>query len=236
MQPDLGTRTSADPTAAHREGRQQAPAMREASKPAPGVKLAIELGPLLAFLLTIGVAGIMWATAVLMVAVVVALAASWQVYGRIAAVPAVTAVLVLLFGGLTLWLDDSRFIKIKPTIVNLLFAGALLLGLILRRPFLKTLLGEALHLTPEGWRKLSLRWMWFFLTLALLNEIVWRNFSDAVWGTFKALGILSLTILFAMTQIGLIRRHEAVAVDEGAAVSSDGRRDEVSRKRRQFRG
>jgi intracellular septation protein len=177
--------------------------------PQPVTKLLIELGPLLAFLLTLGLAGIMWATAVLMCAVVLALVASWRAFGRIAAVPAVTAVLVLVFGGLTLWLDDTRFIKIKPTIVNLLFAGVLTLGLILDRPFLKTLFGEAFNLTAEGWRKLTVRWVWFFLALALLNEIVWRNFSDAVWGTFKAVGIVSLTALFAMAQIGLIKRYEA---------------------------
>jgi intracellular septation protein len=176
--------------------------------PRPAIKLLIELGPLLAFLCTLGIAGIMWATGVLMCAAVLALVASWQVFGRIAAVPAATAVLVLVFGGLTLWLDDTRFIKVKPTIINLLFAGMLTLGLILDRPFLKTLFGEALHLTPEGWRKLTVRWIWFFLSVALLNEIVWRNFSDAVWGTFKALGILSLTALFAMAQIGLIKRYE----------------------------
>jgi intracellular septation protein len=177
--------------------------------PRPVIKLLIELGPLLAFLLTLGLAGIMWATGVLMCAVVLALIASWRVFGRVAAVPAATAVLVLVFGGLTLWLDDTRFIKIKPTIVNLLFAGVLTLGLILDRPVLKTLFGEAFNLTAEGWRKLTVRWVWFFLSLALLNEIVWRNFSDAVWGTFKAVGIISLTALFAMAQIGLIKRYEA---------------------------
>ena len=184
----------------------------ETAKPAtvqPAVKLLIELGPLLAFLLTLAIAGIMWATGVLMVAAVLALAASWHVFGRIAAIPAVTALLVVVFGGLTLWLDDARFIKVKPTIVNLLFAGLLTLGLILRRPFLKSLLGEAINLTQEGWRRLTTRWIFFFLGLALLNEIVWRNFSDAVWGTFKALGILSLTALFAMAQIGLIKRYAA---------------------------
>jgi intracellular septation protein len=176
--------------------------------PQPAIKLLIELGPLLAFLLTLGVAGIMWATGVLMFAVVLALVASWHVFGRVAAVPTATAILVLVFGGLTLWLDDTRFIKVKPTIINLLFAGVLTLGLMLDRPFLKMLFGETLRLTPEGWRKLTVRWICFFFSLALLNEIVWRNFSDAVWGTFKALGILSLTALFAMAQVGLIKRHE----------------------------
>jgi intracellular septation protein len=187
----------------------------EAKQPLPStappawIKLTIELGPLLAFLFTLAAAGIMWATAVLMLAAVVALIASWQVFGRIVPVPVITAAFVLVFGGLTLWLDDTRFIKIKPTIVNVLFAAALLGGLILRRPFLKTLFGEAFNLTQEGWRRLTVRWIYFFLGLALLNEIVWRNFSDAVWGTFKALGIVSLTAVFAMAQIGLIKRYES---------------------------
>jgi len=177
--------------------------------PPTAVKLVIELGPLLAFLLTLGIAGIMWATGVLMVAAVAALIASWKVFGRVLPIPVATAVLVLLFGGLTLWLDDPRFIKVKPTIVNVLFAALLIGGLILRRPFLKLLLGEAFSLTEEGWRKLTVRWIGFFVAIAVLNEIIWRNFSDAVWGTFKALGILSLTAIFAMAQIGLIRRYEA---------------------------
>jgi len=180
-----------------------------ASPPHSWIKLIIELGPLLAFLLTLAVAGIMWATGALMIAAVLALIGSWRVFGRILPVPVVTAAFVLLFGGLTLWMDDTRFIKVKPTIVNLLFAGVLLGGLLLRRPFLKTLLGQAFNLTQEGWRKLTVRWIFFFLALALLNEIIWRNFSDAVWGTFKALGILTLTAIFAMAQVGLIKRYES---------------------------
>jgi intracellular septation protein len=123
--------------------------------------------------------------------------------------PVVTAVLVVVFGGLTFWLDDPRFIKIKPTIINLLFAGVLIGGLITRRPLLKMLFGEAFNLTEEGWRKLSVRWTLFFLVLAALNEVVWRNYSEAAWVNFKVFGILPLTLVFAMAQIGLIKRHEA---------------------------
>ena len=122
--------------------------------------------------------------------------------------PMVTAVLVVVFGGLTFWLDDPRFIKIKPTIINLLFAGVLFGGLLTGRPLLKLLFGEAFRLTEEGWRKLSVRWALFFLALAVLNEIVWRNFSEAAWVNFKVFGILPLTIVFAMAQIGLIKRYE----------------------------
>jgi intracellular septation protein len=175
----------------------------------PFLKLLIELGPLVAFFLVYSRAGIYWATGVLMVATVLSLVASRTIFGRLLAMPVVTAVLVVVFGGLTFWLDDPRFIKIKPTIINLLFAGVLIGGLITRRPLLKMLFGEAFNLTEEGWRKLSVRWTLFFLVLAALNEIVWRNFSEAAWVNFKVFGILPLTLVFAMAQIGLIKRHEA---------------------------
>jgi intracellular septation protein len=180
-----------------------------AAQPKPLLKLLIELGPLLAFFLVYSRAGIYWATGALMVATVLSLVASWTLLGRLLAMPVVTAVLVVVFGGLTFWLDDPRFIMIKPTIINLGFAGVLLGGLAMRRPLLKILFGEAFNLTEEGWRKLSMRWALFFLALAVLNEIVWRNFSEAAWVNFKVFGILPLTLVFAMAQIGLIKRHEA---------------------------
>ena len=186
----------------------------EAKQPGPaietrhGVKLLIEYGPLAAFFVTFYVAGFFWATGVIMVASVAALTASRLRFGRFLPVPVVTAVLVLIFGGLTLWLDDPRFIKIKPTAINLLFAGVLLVGLWIRRPLLKLLLGEAFNLTEEGWRRLTIRWIGFFIALAAINEFVWRNFSDAVWVNFKLFGILLLTIAFAMAQVGLIKRYE----------------------------
>ena len=172
------------------------------------VKLLIDLGPLVAFFLAYGRAGIYWATGVLMLATVAALVASWRLLGRVTAVPMVTAVLVVVFGGLTFYLDDPSFIKLKPTIINLLFAGVIVAGLATGRPLLKLLLGEAFRLTDEGWRKLSVRWAAFFFVLAILNEIVWRNFSESTWVNFKVFGIVPLTILFAMAQIGLIKRYE----------------------------
>jgi intracellular septation protein len=173
------------------------------------IKLLIEYGPLLAFFVTFYVAGFFWATGVIMVTSVAALTTSRLTFGRFLPVPVVTAVLVLVFGGLTLWLDDPRFLKIKPTVINLLFAAVLVGGLWMRRPLLKLLLGEAFSLTEEGWRILTLRWVLFFVALAGVNEIVWRNFSDAVWVNFKFFGILLLTIAFAMAQVGLIRRYES---------------------------
>jgi intracellular septation protein len=175
----------------------------------PVAKLLIDLGPLVAFFIAYARSGIYWATGVLMAATVIALIASRMLFGRFAVAPMVTAVLVVVFGGLTFWLEDPRFIMLKPTIINLGFAAVLGFGLLTGRPLLKLVMGEALQLTDEGWHKLTLRWIYFFVTLAILNEIVWRNFAESTWVAFKAWGILPLTLLFAIAQIGLIRRYEA---------------------------
>jgi intracellular septation protein len=177
----------------------------------PTVKLLIDLGPLVVFFLAYYRAGIFWATGVLMVATVAALVASRVVLGRFSVAPAATAVLVVVFGGLTFWLDDPSFIKMKPTIINLIFAGILGFGIYTGRPLLKMFMGEALRLTDEGWHRMTVRWAMFFLVMAVLNEIVWRNFSEAAWVNFKVFGFLPLTFLFAMAQVGLIKRHEAKA-------------------------
>jgi intracellular septation protein len=176
-----------------------------------GTKLMIELGPLLAFFLAWFLADIFWATGVLMVATLVSVVASRLLLGRVSPVIIATAVLVVVFGGLTFWFGDAHFIKMKPTIINLLFAGVLLAGLLTGRPLMKLLFGEAFNLTEEGWRKLTVRWMLFFLAMAVVNEIVWRNFSEATWVNFKVFGILPLTLVFAMSQIGLIKRYEPKA-------------------------
>jgi intracellular septation protein len=179
----------------------------------PLVKLLIEFGPLVAFGIAFYTAGIYWATGVIMLASVAALVASRLYLGRLLPVPVVTAVLVVVFGGLTFLLDDPRFIKVKPTIINLLFAGVLFFGLMTDRPLLKLLFGEAFNLTEEGWRKLSIRWAVFFVVLAAANEFVWRNFSEGAWVNFKVFGILGMSLVFGVAQIGLIRRHE---VNSGA--------------------
>jgi intracellular septation protein len=192
--------------------------MTDEAKPSDGsaaanplVKLAIDLGPLLAFFVAYAKSGIYWATGVLMVATVVSLVASRTLLGRLSVAPVATAVLVVVFGGLTFLLDDPSFIKMKPTIINLLFAAILGYGLATGRPLLKLLMGEALKLTDEGWQKMTVRWTVFFVAVAALNEIVWRNFSEAAWVNFKVFGILPLTLVFAMAQVGLIKRYEAKA-------------------------
>jgi intracellular septation protein len=172
------------------------------------LKLLVEVGPLVVFFLVNARAGIFWGTGTFMVATMVSLAASRILFGRIPVMPLVTGVCVMVFGGLTLWLQDEHFIKIKPTIVNSLFAGALFIGLFYGQSLLRIVFGEVFRLTEEGWRKLTLRWACFFVFLAVLNEIVWRSFSTDVWVSFKVFGIMPLTMAFAVAQIGLLRQYE----------------------------
>ena len=129
--------------------------------------------------------------------------------------PLVTAVMVLIFGGLTIVLRDEIFIKMKPTIVNCLFAAALFLGLAFNKPFLQPLLGHTLQLSGQGWRVLTWRWAFFFVFLAGLNEIVWRSFSTDFWVSFKAWGMFPITLVFALAQVPLIQRHALEARQPG---------------------
>ncbi len=148
------------------------------------------------------------ATPVLMVTTIASLAASKWLLGHVAAMPIVTAVLVCVFGGLTIWLKDPTFIKMKPTILYVLFAAALAGGLVYGKLFLKKVLGEAMHYSDEGWRKLTLRWAAFFVALAVANELIWRNFSEAAWVSFKTFGFLPITMAFAIAQFVLMKRYE----------------------------
>ena len=174
------------------------------------LKVAVDLAPLLVFFAAYLALGIFWATGALMVATVASLIASRRLLGHVSPMLIVTTVLVIGFGTLTLFLNDARFIKMKPTMINLLFAVVLVGGLYLRRPVLQLMLGSTLQLTDVGWRKLTIRWAIFFLVMAAANEVVWRNFSDTTWASFKVFGILPLTLIFALLQLGLIRRHELV--------------------------
>jgi intracellular septation protein len=172
------------------------------------LKLLVEVGPLVVFFVMNARAGIFWGTGGFMVAIVISLIASRILFGRVPVMPLVTGVFVLVFGGLTLWLQDEQFIKIKPTLVNALFAGALFTGLLVGRSLLKIVFGEVFRLTDEGWRKLTFRWACFFTFLAVLNEVVWRSFSTDVWVSFKVFGIMPLTMIFAIAQMGLLKQHE----------------------------
>jgi intracellular septation protein len=174
----------------------------------PMLKLVLELGPLVVFFLTNSRFGIFTATGVFMAVTVISLIASKLILKKIPIMPLVTGCFVLVFGTLTIYLHDDLFIKVKPTIINLLFAVALAGGLYFGRPLMKTLLGDVIKLQDEGWRKLTIRWAAFFLFLAILNEIVWRGFSTDSWVAFKTFGIMPLTFLFMMAQIGLLQKYQ----------------------------
>lgn len=182
----------------------------------PIVKLLLELGPLALFFAAFSRFDIYVATGVLMASVMVTLAVSWVVLTRIPVMPLVTAGIVLVFGSLTLFFHDETLIKIKPTALYLLFAGALFAGLALRKPILKILFDGALHVTEEGWRLLTWRWAFFFIALAVLNEAVWRTQTTDLWVKFKTFGFMPLTILFALSQAPLIMKYETKDEDTAA--------------------
>lgn len=186
----------------------------------PAAKILIEMGPLLVFFITNARMGIFEATAAFMGAIVLSLAASWALERRLPIMPLVTAGFVLTFGTLTLVLADDLFIKLKPTVVNVLFAAILFGGLAKKRSLLRPLLESSMKLDAEGWRTLTLRWACFFVFLAIVNEIVWRNTSTDTWVSFKVFGILPLTIAFTITQIPLIQRHEVRDEEDAASPSS----------------
>jgi intracellular septation protein len=209
--------------------------MTEKPKLNPWLKLALDLGPLLLFfyanakpalfqpllapivpdaVATGERAGIFVATAVFMVAIVVALAVSYALTRHLPMMALVSAVVVLVFGGATLLLQNETFIKLKPTIIYLLFAGTLFGGLIFRKPLLAMVFDQVFRLTEEGWRRLTVRWALFFLALAVLNEIVWRTLSTDTWVTFKVFVVVPLTFVFAALQYPLMMKYDASPKDE----------------------
>jgi intracellular septation protein len=188
----------------------------------PLLKLVLELGPLMVFFFAnargewllerfpaLAAFGgpIFIATGLFMVATAIALAASWTLTRTLPIMPLVSGVVVFVFGGLTLWLQDDVFIKMKPTIINTLFGGVLLGGLFFGKSLLGYVFDSAFSLDAEGWRKLTLRWGLFFIFLAVVNEIVWRTFSTDAWVAFKVWGIMPITLAFTFSQMPLIMRH-----------------------------
>ena len=180
------------------------------------IKLALELGPLVLFFILNSRAGIFVATGWFMGAMVISLLLSWLILKRVAVMPLVTGVVVLIFGGLTLWLQDDTFIKLKPTIVNMLFGGVLLGGLLFGQSLLKYVFGDVYKLKPEGWRILTWRWTIFFFVLAAINEIVWRNFSTDFWVAFKVWGIMPLTLVFSFALVVPVLTKYAPDAEEKA--------------------
>jgi len=174
----------------------------------PWLKIALELGPLVVFFIVNGRYGIFAATGVLMAGVVLTLAVSWYVTRHLPAMPVVTAILVLVFGGLTVFLQNEDFIKLKVTILYSMFGGALIGALYFGKLLLPIVFDMAIHIDDAGWRKLTWRWGMFFFFLAGLNEVVRRVVTTDDWVNFKVFGILPLTLLFALAQAPLIMKHE----------------------------
>jgi intracellular septation protein len=173
----------------------------------PLLKLMLDLGPLIIFFVANSRFDIFVATGTFMVAITIAIVIGVAIERKISPMPLVTLVLVMVFGGLTLWLENEIFIKLKPTVLYLMFASVLWGGLFTGRIFLKFLLAQSVNLPDGAWRVLTYRWVIFFLSLALLNEFMWRNFSTDTWVAFKVWGVLPLTLLFVITQTPYISRH-----------------------------
>ncbi len=171
-------------------------------------KLALDLGPLLIFFAAFKYLGIFVATGAFMVAVLVALAIGYALEKKLSPMPIFTAVLVVIFGGLTLYLQNDLFIKMKPSVLYAFFGALLLGGLRFNRLFIKYVFGQAFELTEAGWVKLTVRWGIFFLALAALNEAVWRTTSTETWVAFKVWGIIPLLFLFALAQTPLVMKHQ----------------------------
>ena len=169
--------------------------MVEKQKLNPTLKLVLDIGPLVLFFAANARFGIFAATGIFMVAVLIALAVAWLKTRRLEIMPLVTAAIVIIFGGLTLVLHDELFIKLKPTIIYVLFGGALTVGMMIGKPLLGLLFDSVFDLTEEGWRKLTWRWAFFFFFLAVVNEVVWRNFSTDFWVSFKLFGALQYPLL-----------------------------------------
>ena len=171
-------------------------------------KLLIDIGPLAVFFIFYTRSDLQTAILTFMIATVIAVLFSYIMEKKIPIMPTAGAVIILIFGGLTIYFDNETFFKMKPTIINLLFAGILYGGIVLNKPLLRYLLGAALKLQDEGWDILTKRWIAFFIALAILNEIIWRTQTTDIWVNFKVFGILPITFIFTITQFSTIKKYQ----------------------------
>ena len=199
----------------------QQPATRK-PKLNPMLKLALDIGPLVVFFAANARFGIFRATAIFMATIVVAFVVSYVLTRHIAIMPVVTAVVVLVFGSLTLVFHDETFIKVKPTIIYGLFAAILGGGLLFGRSFIAIMFDQMFNLTPQGWRILTLRWALFFFAMAILNEIIWRTQTTDFWVAFKAFGVIPLTMVFAIAQMPLTKRYHLEPASLEASEAAEG--------------
>ena len=172
------------------------------------LKLLVDVGPLAVFFIFYSRGDLQSAILPLMIATIIAVAFSYIMEKKIPIMPTIGAAIILVFGGLTIYFDNEIFFKMKPTIINILFATILYAGQIMKRPLLKSLFSGNLKLQEEGWSQLTKRWISFFIALAILNEIIWRTQSTDLWVNFKVFGILPITFIFTMTQIHLIKKYQ----------------------------
>jgi len=172
-----------------------------------GLKPATELGPLLIFFAAYYFGDLFIATGAIMVTTIIALIVSYYYTRTLPAMPLVTAVVIMVFGGLTLYLQDETFIKMKPTIIYALFAATLFAGLVMGKSFIKLLFDNFWNLDDAGWRKLTIRLALFFLAMAIANELVWRSFSTDIWVNIKVFGFTAATFVFFISQVPLITKH-----------------------------
>ncbi|WP_281825669.1 inner membrane-spanning protein YciB [Jannaschia rubra] len=191
------------------------------ARPTPGwLKPALELGPVALFF-----AGYLWlrddtfliggneydgfivVTALFIPLILASTAALWWLTGKLSQMQIVTAVLVTVFGGLSVWLNDERFFKMKPTLIYLLFAAVFFFGLWRGRSYLQLVLSEAMPLTHAGWLLLTKRMAWFFVGLAVANEVIWRTMSTDAWVNFKTFGLPIAMFAFFIAQAGLMKTH-----------------------------
>ena len=194
----------------------------------PKVKAALEYGPLLAFMVgywfvkdrMFSVGGVEYSgfiaiTAVFVVIFAASILALWRLTGKLSAMQVFTLVVILFMGGLTVWFNDPHFIKMKPTIIYVFFAAVLGVGLLQGKSYLRLVLGEALPMQDAGWMILTRRMALFFLVLAVANEVVWRNFSDGTWVTFKVVGLTVAMFAFLLTQARVMERYGIKPADGG---------------------
>lgn len=192
--------------------------------PHPLFKLATELGPLIVFFAANAKFDLFVATGAFMVAIVASIIVSYVVVRHVPLMALVSAAIVLVFGGLTLFLHNETFIKMKPTIIYGLFGLVLGGGLLFGKSFIAIMFDQMFNLTAAGWRALTFRWALFFLGMAVLNEVIWRTQSTDFWVAFKAFGAVPITAVFAMLQMPLINRH---SIAPATAEASDAERGEV---------
>jgi intracellular septation protein len=184
------------------------------------IKLSLEFMPLALFFLASTKYGFATSTAVLMVATVVSLIATWYLFRQLALMAIITAATGILAGAVTLGLHDPKYIQMKPTIVSLIFGAILFTGLMINKPLFKALLGQTLHLNEEGWRVLTWLWFGYFIFISGLNEYIWRNHTWEFWAAFKAFGLMPLTVLFAVPQMYLLKRYRTEDADEPVAAAT----------------